>query len=169
MDNEMQDRHGSAGYPVDQPTQALRTDHQFVRTLFDRYLNTDNVDVKKQAGPQILMALEMHSRLEETVFYPRVRDTDPSLIGEFEDAHQQVDQMVAQLKTMDEGDPQCDALMQQLCDAVMRHVDTEEQQLFPKVEGAGLDMTALGLEMQAFEASIISGQARAMEQKDMRT
>ena len=54
---------------------------------------------------------------------------------------------------MTPGDPQCDRLYQQLCDSVMHHVTEEENKLFPKIEKSDLDLEALGLEMQAYEAS----------------
>ncbi len=168
MEMDVNDRRGGAGFPVDQPLQALRMDHELVRKLFDSYLNSQDRNVRKEAGRQILMNLELHDALEQTVFYPRVHEADASLVDSCEEEHQQVRQMMEQIKTMGEDDPQCEQMYRQLSEAVMRHVEVEEQQLFPKVEQANLDMSALGLEMQAFEANMISGQASATGQKDAR-
>ena len=168
MEMDVNDRRGSAGFPVDQPMQALRMDHDFVRKLFDRYLTTEDVNIKKEAGPQILLLLQMHAALEETVFYPRVQEADASLVDICEDDHRQVRQMIERLRMMEEGDPQTELMFRQLADAVLQHIEIEEQQLFPKVEQANLDLAAIGLEMQAFETSILTGQVRAMEQKDIR-
>jgi hemerythrin superfamily protein len=161
----MDEQHSKGSMPPDQPLQMLIKDHDFVRHLFNRYLNTQDIAVKKEAGPRILSLLEMHTSLEETVFYPRVHDADPALVDACEHDHQEVRQMIDQLRDMDESDPQCDSMFRQLADAVLRHVQTEEQQLFPKVESAGIDMTELGLQLQAAEASMVSDQARASERR----
>jgi hemerythrin superfamily protein len=157
IDNTAHRSHDT--FPVDNPMEALKTDHEFVKKLFDRYLNTQDINVKRQAGPQILLALEMHTALEEAVFYPRVHDIDPALVDHSEEEHQQVKDMIAKLKGMDEADPQCDQLFQQLQEAVMHHVESEEQKLFPEVQRATFDLTELGLQMQAFEANMVSAQA----------
>jgi len=156
----------SEGFPVDQPLQALQKDHHYVRELFGHFLNSQDVLVKQQAGPQILMALEMHTALEEAVFYPRVRSVDPTLVAECEDEHGQADQLIQQLKGMDVTDPQCDRMFRHLCDAILHHIDVEENRLFPKLRQSSVDMEALGLEMQAFEANMVAQQAQQSERKD---
>lgn len=42
----------------------------------------------------------------------------------------------------------------------LRHIEEEESEFFTTVEQAGLDMTELGTQMQAFEASMMAAQAR---------
>lgn len=165
MDMEPHEQRRQHGFPSDDPLQALKADHDFVRKLFDRYLQTQDIKVKQEAGPRILQLLEMHTSLEESVFYPRVRGVDAPLIDHCEDEHQQAKQMMEQIKGMNPGDAQCDRMFRQLADAIIRHVDSEEQQLFPKVRQAGLDLSAIGLEMQAFEANMVSAQAKQSEQR----
>lgn len=159
---------GGLGFPVDRPMEALKKDHDFVKQLFDRYLKTQDVKVKRQAGPQILHLLELHTSLEEAAFYPAVRQVDASLVDECEDEHQQAKQMIEQLKGMEPGDSQCDQMMQQLCDAVMHHVQEEEQELFPKVQQSNLDLSAIGMQMQMFESNAVAAQAKASERPDLR-
>lgn len=164
MDNDSIQQRGQQGVSIDQPMEALKSDHRMVRQLFDRYLNTQDENVKRETGPRILMMLEMHSALEETIFYPRVREADASLIDECEDQHHQVAQMIERLKGMDEADPQCEQMFRQLSDSVLQHIEIEENQLFPRVAQANLDLSAIGAEMQAFESSMISGQPQRMKQ-----
>lgn len=147
-------------FPVDHPLDALRTDHGFARALFDHYFNARDTEEKKTLGRHILSLLEMHTALEESVFYPRVRDTDPSLVDHCEQEHEQARQMIKMLQLMNDGDPQADQLFRQLADAVFRHVDHEEQQLFPQIEQANLDLSAIGDEMQAFETRMIAAHAQ---------
>ena len=159
------ERYSKSGLSADQPLQMLIKDHDFVRHLFNRYLNSQDIAVKQEAGPRILSLLEMHTTLEETVFYPRVHGVAPTMVDACEHDHDEVRQMIEQLRGMDEGDPQCDAMFRQLADAVIQHIQTEEQQLFPKVESSGIDMTELGLQLQAAESSMVSGEARASERR----
>lgn len=146
-----------------QPMEALKRDHRYVKQLFDRYLNTDDVAVKREAGPEIIRALELHADLEEAVFYPKVRNIDPGLVDHSEQEHQEARQLMEQLKSIDMTHPQCDQLFRQLADAVLHHVESEEQQLFPKVQQSGIDLEALGLEMQAYESNALSAQARSSD------
>jgi len=143
-------------FPADHPMEALKNEHHFVRELFDRYFQARDANDKRDAGEHVLLLLEMHTSLEEAVFYPRVRDADPALIDQCEQEHEQAKQLIQRLKIMDENDPQAEAIFRQLADAIYRHVDTEEQQLFPKVRQANLDLSAIGHEMQAFETTMIA-------------
>jgi hemerythrin superfamily protein len=153
----------SEGFPVSDPLQALEKDHNYVKKLFERFLGTQDSRVKQEAGPEILLSLELHSTLEEAVFYPAVQQVDVTLVDQCKGEHEQVDQLLHQLKSMDINDPQCGAMFQQLRDAVLQHVEVEEQQLFPVVRQANMDMEALGLQMQAYESNMVATQARGAE------
>lgn len=146
-------------FPVDRPLDALKADHQFVRQFFDRYFQTQDEHEKRDAGSHLLLLLEMHGSLEEGVFYPRVRDVDPALLDRCAREHEQAEQLIHTLKSMDEADPQAVALFRRLADAVLSHIETEEQQLFPKVRQAHLDLSAIGQEMLALETRMIAGRA----------
>lgn len=159
---------GPGGFPADRPVEALVRDHDMVRALADRYLDSDSQEVKKQAGKQILQALHMHSRLEESVFYPAVRCIDESLIRHFEQDHQKVDDLLATLDGMALDDAHSDGLMRELIGAVRAHIQEEENDLFPRIEGSGVDMTPVGLQMQAFEANLVHTQAQLSDQGAMR-
>ena len=76
-------------FSSDRPIEGLKQQHQFIKKLFDSYLKTQDVAVKRQAGPQILLQLEMHTALEESTFYPAVQKVDTTLVDECEDEHQQ--------------------------------------------------------------------------------
>jgi len=139
--------------------QALIHDHNYVRQLMQRYLSTQDEQVKQQAGPQICEALQMHTTLEEAVFYPRVQELDPALVERCQDDHQEADELLVQLQELQPGEEAYDDLMQQLHDAVTAHMELEEQQLFPAVRNASMDLQDLALRMQAYESNLISTQA----------
>jgi len=162
MDTDMNENRGA--FPVDRPVEALLRDHNTVRKLADTYANSQNMDVKKQAAAQILQLLETHAKLEESVFYPAVRDVDASMVGHFEQEHQKADDLLESLKGMSMDDPQSEQMLRQLIDMTMHHIQEEEGQFFPKLEQAGMDMTPIGLQMQAFEANLVHAQAQSSQQ-----
>jgi hemerythrin superfamily protein len=153
-----------AAFPADRPVEALLRDHNLVRKLADAYLNSQSIDVKMQSATQILQALENHSRLEESVFYPGVRQIDASMIGHFEQDHQKVDDLLASLKKMSLNDAQADRMVRDLITMVMQHIQEEENDFFPKLEQANMDLTPIGLQMQSFEANLVHMQAQASDQ-----
>jgi hemerythrin superfamily protein len=102
----------------------------------------------------------MHSRLEEGVFYPGVRRVDPNLIARFEEDHLAVDDLLATLQGMSMDDARAEPLVREMLDAVLSHIRQEEEQLFPELRQAKLDLTSIGLEMQAFEANLVHMQAQ---------
>jgi hemerythrin superfamily protein len=146
---------------IDHPLDMLLRDHATVRKLAGKYCGTDDVAVKQHAAKQILQALYTHSRVEESVFYPGVRQLDAAMIAHFEQDHQKVDDLVATLQGMSPDDPQADRLMRELIASTLHHIEQEEKEFFPKLERANVDMAPLGLEMQSFEANLVHMQAQA--------
>jgi hemerythrin superfamily protein len=149
--------------PVEHPLDLLLRDHDMVRKLAEKYKGTDEREVKKQAAKQLVQAIHTHSRVEESVFYPGVRQIDAAMIGHFEQEHLKVDDLIATLQGMTLDEPQTDRLMNELIPAVLHHIDQEEKEFFPKLERANMDMAPIGLEMQSFEANLIHMQAQASE------
>jgi len=147
-------------FPIDRPVEALLRDHQLVRQLAEHYRNSDSAAVKMQAATQILQALHTHSRLEESVFYPGVRDIEPGMIGHFEQEHLKADDLIATLQGMQMDEPRSEQLMGELLDMALHHIEEEETQFFPLLEQAGLDLSPIGIEMAAFEANLIHLQAQ---------
>jgi len=151
-------------FPVDNPVEALLRDHEMVRKLADSYLNSSDLAVKKQAATQLLQAIHMHSRLEESAFYPNVRQVAPSIIGHFEQDHLKVDDLLATLQGMSMDEARFDPMMRDMLNSVLSHIQEEENDFFPKLQQAGIDMTPIGLQMQASEANMVHMQAQMSDQ-----
>jgi hemerythrin superfamily protein len=149
--------------PVEHPLDLLLRDHDMVRKLAEKYNGTDDKEVKKQAGRQLVQAIHNHSRVEESVFYPGVRQIDAAMIGHFEQEHLKVDDLVATLQGMTLDEQNADRLLNELIPAVLHHIEQEEKEFFPKLERANMDMAPIGLEMQSFEANLVHMQAQASE------
>ena len=146
------------------PIQALTRDHDMVRKLADTYLNSSDMEVKKQSAFQLLQAIHTHSRLEESIFYPNVRCLDDNLVRHFEQDHLKVDDLLATLQGMQPDEPRAEPLMREMLNAVLSHIDEEEQQLFPRLQRSNVDMSDIGLQMQSFEANLVHMQAQASDQ-----
>jgi hemerythrin superfamily protein len=130
-----------------------------VKQLFDHYFQARDEEEKKETGWHILLLLDEHAALEEQVFYPAVRNVDSSLVDRCEQEHEQARQLIETLKLIDKGDPQADSLFHQLADAILKHIATEEEQLFAEVGQAQLDLSAIGHDMQAFEIRMIAARS----------
>ena len=78
----------------------------------------------------------------------------------FEQDHQHTDVLIATLDGMSLDDAHSDQLMRELISAITAHIQEEENDLFPRIEQVGMDMTPLGLQMQAFEANLVHMQAQ---------
>jgi hemerythrin superfamily protein len=157
------DNDSKSAFPVDRPVEALIRDHDMVRTLVEAYRNSDSDAVKINAAEQVLMLVETHSLLEERVFYPAVREVDPGLIGDFEQAHQKTDALLASLKEKSLNSPDAFPMFEQMVELLLPHIDREETEFFPRLEKSGIDMTPIGVQMQAYEADVVSMQARASD------
>ena len=145
---------------TDSPIQTLRRDHDLIRKLADKYLNSPSLDVRRQAAIQLVQAIHTHSRLEEAVFYPGVRKIEPNLIAHFEEEHLNVDDMLAALQGMHLDEQRADMLMRDMIQSTLAHIREEEEELFPMLELARLDLSAVALEMQVFEANLVHMQAQ---------
>lgn len=153
---------------ADDPIAALVRDHDTVRKLADKYLNSSDMEVKKQAATQLLQAIHTHSRLEESIFYPNVRCLDDNLVRHFEQDHLKVDDLLATLQGMSPDEPRAEPMMRDMLNAVLSHIDEEEQQLFPRLRQSSVDMSDIGLQMQSFEANLVHMQAQASDQGSKR-
>ena len=153
---------------ADDPIAALVRDHDMVRKLADKYLNSSDMEVKKQAATQLLQAIHTHSRLEESIFYPNVRCLDDNLVRHFEQDHLKVDDLLATLQGMEADEPRAEQMMRDMLNAVLSHIEEEEQQLFPRLRQSNVDMSDIGLQMQSFEANLIHMQAQARDQGSRR-
>lgn len=163
MTENMIEARSPGSVPMDDPTQSLLHDHQFVRQLMQRFFSTQDEKVKNYAGPKICDALLEHTRLEEAVFYPAVQSLDTALINRCLDSHHSADELIVQLQSLSPADADYEVVMKQLHDIVHAHMELEEQQLFPLVRRSGLNLQDLALRMKSYESNIVSSQARGTQ------
>ena len=114
--------------------EALALDHEKISDLFDRLHEADQLKEKQDIFEALREELVNHSHLEETGFYPILRE-DP----EFDDMvatsladHQRIKDMLTEVDASDD-EVDFDEKLDELLEWVDQHVDQEENELFPKV------------------------------------
>lgn len=118
----------------------IKRDHDKIRRLFREWGEAgDRGAEKRDVVEQALMELEIHSKLEEEIFYPAVRGAGGELHESVEEGvteHEQMDQIINELKAMDPSSDVFVDRFQALVGMVQYHVAEEEGDLLPKAERA---------------------------------
>ena len=115
----------------------LKTDHQKVAELFDQ-LESANGKAKLQVFAQIKTELELHTHIEETIFYPALEDPKQThdLVLEAYEEHDIVKNLLAELSRAKSADDEWEAQAKVLRENVEHHVEEEENELFKKTRAA---------------------------------
>src|SRR6185312_1664491 len=128
----------------------LEQDHREVEEWFAEFdeLNEDDDQKAKLAG-KICLALKVHAQMEEEIFYPQARETtkDNDLIDEAVVEHATVKNLIAEIESMEVGEDLYDAKIRVLGEMVKQHIKEEEEELFPELEPANMDLEAFGKEL----------------------
>jgi hemerythrin-like domain-containing protein len=98
--------------------------------------------------------LEAHMTIEETIFYPAVRElgtkNTEEMVPEAYEEHHVVKLVLAQLPAVDLENEQYEAKVTVLSELIEHHVEEEETEIFKVAEKLGAERLAeLGSEMEA--------------------
>jgi hemerythrin superfamily protein len=143
-------------------TDFLKKQHKEVKGLFKKVDKIEDARGRRQLMEQIGQALELHTRLEEEIFYPAVRGLETrkaeEMVAEALEEHHVVKLVLKDLPNVDPEDERFEAKMTVLSELVEHHADEEEKEMFKTVERLGKDaLEALAERMQALMGQ---GQAR---------
>lgn len=142
----------------------LTGDHNRVRGLFERFQSAaeaDDADTMKKLAPKIFEELEVHTTIEEKIFYPAVKETTEDVsdtVAEGWEEHHVVKTLMTEIKQVEAGSEQWVAKMKVLIENVEHHADEEEEEMFPplrknlgteKLESLATQMEALKKELGA--------------------
>jgi hemerythrin superfamily protein len=129
-------------------TTIIRRDHMNVLSTFHSYRIDSPPDKKRTFVETISLALEIHSKLEEEIFYPAMRKYDAGVVEKSLPEHNEMRRLIARLREMHPEDPAFDGTVMELMRDVMRHVADEETILLPDAERVmGERINDLGAEM----------------------
>ncbi len=136
----------------------LKEDHDYVKKAYRRFEKMDHEDLEAVQAmvEQVCAALKVHTKIEEEIFYPAVRRKlkDKDLLEEAEVEHASAKALIRQLERMKPRDPKYIATFTVLCEYVEHHVKEEENEMFPKVRRAGLNLAALGKKLMERKARL---------------
>lgn len=145
--------------------QLLRTDHNGVKELFKQFEQAEDSKTKGEIVQKTIMELEVHSQIEEEIFYPALRrqeDTDEAMLDEADEEHHVVALLIEELRDMRPGSGRYDAKFKVLSENVKHHIDEEESELFPRAAEKGQErLQLLGARMEKRKAELLQERERA--------
>jgi hemerythrin superfamily protein len=120
----------------------LIADHNRVRGLFARFKEakeSENVLTMRDVVTRITEDLEIHTTIEEEIFYPAVSDLKDEiheLVKEGIEEHHVAKSVLGELATVQPGGEEWIAKVTVLIEAVEHHAGEEEKEMFPKVRSS---------------------------------
>jgi len=112
----------------------LKQDHENVKQLFREAEEAQDPKRRKELFDQIETELEIHTHIEETVFYPAMEQHEElkDLVAEARDEHEEVKELLEDMESMAPEDEDFESSLQDLIENVEHHAEEEEQEMFPK-------------------------------------
>jgi hemerythrin superfamily protein len=145
-------------------TGMIRADHSHVVATFHQ-IHADTPTRTKQALVNtICLALDIHARIEEEIFYPAMREVaerDSHLVDKSLPEHAEMKRLIGELRTIDPGDPAYDRCLLELMRDVLHHVADEETVLLPEAERmlSTNRLNALGTQMTKRRLQLLAPKA----------
>jgi iron-sulfur cluster repair protein YtfE (RIC family) len=135
-------------------TDLLKKQHREVKGLFKKVERTEDPAERRALMQEITAALELHTRLEEQIFYPAVRELGSrkaeEMIAEAFEEHHVVDLVLKDLPSVDPEDERFEAKMTVLSELVAHHVEEEEGEMFKLARRLGAEaLSDLAEQMRA--------------------
>ena len=134
----------------------LTFQHERVSKLFDDFESTN----QKEIADKIFTELELHTQIEEQIFYPAVQAIDNDLVAESIADHDMVKELIEELRGLDFNDEEFQDKFQELRASVEDHIAVEETEMFPEVESRlANDLDRLGTDMERLHDQLQKGKA----------
>ncbi len=112
----------------------LKTDHQKVSNLFKKLEETTEraVKTRQELFDTLRQELEIHSRIEEQIFYPAIKEAEETheITLEAIEEHNVVKQLLKELDGLSVDDEKWTAKLTVLKENVEHHVEEEEGEMF---------------------------------------
>lgn len=144
----------------------LKKDHKKVSDLFKQLEETTEraVKTREELFAQVKQELEIHSRIEEQILYPVLKEAKETheITLEAIEEHNVVKQLLEELSTMAVGDEVWTAKLTVLKENVEHHVEEEEGEMFKdarkvlsaeQIEELGAQLEAAKQEQKAAASS----------------
>jgi hypothetical protein len=109
--------------------------------------------------------------VEEELFYPEAREAIDAMdiMDEAEVEHTVAKQLIEELKVMQPNDPLYDAKFTVLGEYVTHHIKEEQNEMFPKVKKAKINLDSLGEQMAARKLELLAAAEGEQKRKGKRS
>lgn len=134
----------------------LLNDHRAVETLFKQFQDAKDDAQKQSIATETCVQLTVHTKIEEDIFYPALRGVNDKLdrmLDEAKAEHAEAKELIAKIQSGDQGT--LDADYNRLSGAVRHHVQEEENEMFPEVIQAQVDLDAVGEQITARKTELL--------------
>ena len=114
----------------------LKADHKKVAGILEKIDETTEraVKTREELFTQLKTELDIHTRIEETIFYPALKDADETrdiTLEAFEE-HKVVKTLLGELESLGKDKEEWTAKFTVLKENIEHHVEEEEGEMFPK-------------------------------------
>ncbi len=113
----------------------LKADHDTVDRLFQKVKATEEGE-HKELFKKIKAELDVHTHIEEKIFYPRLKQEEEleDITLEGIEEHHQAKMFLRELESLSDDSEKFEPKLKVLMEDITHHVQEEEGQMFPKVE-----------------------------------
>ncbi|MEO7971373.1 MAG: hemerythrin domain-containing protein [bacterium] len=116
----------------------LKADHKKVAGILEKIDETTEraVKTREELFTQLKTELDIHTRIEETIFYPALKEADETrdiTLEAFEE-HKVVKTLLGELESLGKDKEEWTAKFTVLKENIEHHVEEEEGEMFPKAK-----------------------------------
>jgi Hemerythrin HHE cation binding domain. len=114
----------------------LKEDHRKVERLFQKVKADKEGSQHLELFERIKAELEVHTHIEETIFYPRLKEEEEleGIVLEGIEEHHQAKILLREISALVEDSEKFEPKLQVLMENITHHVQEEEGEMFPEVE-----------------------------------
>jgi hypothetical protein len=154
--------------PTAQDALELLSDEQDqILELFDRYdalvAEAAEADARRELAQQICSLLIVHVQAKREILYPAARAAldDDTPVDDTLEAHEAVEQSIADVQDGDATEPRYDAGVRVLQELFVDAMEQERAGLFPALRASAVDLEELGGELGALEERLLDADDEA--------
>lgn len=117
----------------------IKQDHDHVKSLFEAFQEAEDQDEKGKIAEEVMAELNVHTLLEEEIFYPAYRqllekEEDLEIMDEALEEHHVVHLLIKELEALGPDGERYTAKFKVLQENVEHHIQEEESQILSKAK-----------------------------------
>jgi hypothetical protein len=142
----------------------LKKDHRQVEEWFDEYEQLEDEGEKLALFQQIALALKVHTKIEEEIFYAEERgEVEDDMLDEAQVEHDGAKKLTAEIEAMKPSDDLYDAKVKVLGEYIKHHVKEEEQPggIFTQAKRGDQDLEEMGERLKVRKDELMAQMSKA--------